>query len=202
MNYLAHLLLADHSEQWQLGALLGDFVRGRASAQQWPADVLAGIEHHRALDSWTDAHSSILNLKQSAPGQLRRYMGIVLDLYLDAWLCRHWADFHHLPLDDFTAGIYHLMARHENWFPERLQRFCRYARKYEVLGRYHEASVMDQVLSGVAGRLSRPGPLADARNLLSDQQAQMDRAFAEFFPAAVVWSDQWVDKRKSTMSGS
>ena len=94
------------------------------------------------------------------------------------------------------------MERHHDIFPSRLQRFCRYAITHQVLNRYHEPLVMDQVLSGVAGRLSRPGPMANARHLLAPQQDRINAAFAEFFPAAVAWSRQWVENRKSTMSGS
>lgn len=202
MNHLAHLLLADASEAWQMGALLGDFVRGRPATLDWRAEVIAGIEHHRALDSWTDRHPLIVELKNQAPQGLRRYMGIVLDLFLDGWLCRHWQSFHGQTLAEFVAPVYAMMERHHDQFPLRLQRFCQYAINYQVLSRYHEPKVMDRVLAGVAGRLSQPGPLANARHLLAAHEAQIDDAFAEFFPAAVSWSHQWVAKRKSTMSGS
>lgn len=202
MNHLAHQLLAGGDEQWRLGALLGDFVKGRDVAWRWPAAIAAGIEQHRALDAWTDQHPLIRAARQRAPQELRRYMGIVLDLMLDAWLSRHWADYCAQPLDEFAAEVYQLMRRHQAQFPERLRRFSAYAQHYQLLQRYGEAEVMDQVLAGVAQRLSRPGPLHRARVLLLPQQVFLDATFAEFFPAARRWSDQWVALRKSTMTGS
>lgn len=198
MNYLAHFLLAEDDEQWRLGVLLGDSVKGRLEGQAWSGAVRDGIQHHRAVDRWTDSHEMVDAVRDLAPKTLRRYMGIVFDLMLDAWLSRHWQQWHGQSLTHFSAELYQLMERHYENLPERLQRFSRYARTHQVLSRYHDDAVMDRVLSGVAGRLSRPGPLSEARRLLAPQQAQMDEYFARFWPEAVRWSGQWVAERRAT----
>ncbi|MCG8464666.1 MAG: ACP phosphodiesterase [Xanthomonadales bacterium] len=198
MNYLAHFLLAENNEQWRLGVLLGDVVKGRLDEQTWPALVCDGIQHHRAVDRWTDSHELVDTARELAPKPLRRYMGIVFDLMLDAWLSRHWQDWHDRPLAQFSADLYALMNRHHPQLPARLQRFSRYAQEYQVLSRYHEDAVMDRVLAGVASRLSRPGPLSDARRLLAPNQKQLDACFARFWPQAVHWSGQWVAELQAT----
>lgn len=192
MNYLAHFYLAVADEEWQLGAWLGDFVRGDTAALVWPERVVAGIQHHRALDTWTDAHPLMQGARERAPPALRRYMGIVWDLFLDAWLCRHWQGFSSAPLEDFAGQALALLQDHHERLPPRLQRFAGYAQRYQVLGRYHEEAVMDQVLQGVAGRLSRPGPLAQARELWLPQQDWLNQQFALFFPQARIWSEAWI----------
>ena len=207
MNYLAHLLLAAPEEHWRLGALLGDHVKGRAAVAAWPEKVALGITHHRALDYWTDTHPLMRAAREHAPPELRRYMGIVLDVMLDGWLCRHWRDYSAHTLDAFTADAYALLRRHEQHLPPDLRRFTHYAEDLQLFSRYHEPPVMDRVFHGIAQRLSRPGPLAQARPLLVPVQAQLDACFAGFFPQAQQWSAQWIaaqrsGARKSTISGS
>lgn len=201
MNYLAHLYLAAADDEWQLGAWLGDFVRGDAAGLPWSARVVAGVQHHRALDTWTDAHPLMQQARERAPQALRRYMGIVWDLFLDAWLCARWQQFSTAPLPLFAEQALALLQRHHPTLPQRLQDFAHYARHYQVLGRYHEAAVMDRVLHGVAGRLSRPGPLAQARELWLPQWDWLEQQFAQFFPQAQAWSEAWVQdwhRRRST----
>ena len=55
MNYLAHLLLAGDQPESVIGAMLGDFVRGR-QAEQYSAGIRAGIRLHVRIDSFTDSH--------------------------------------------------------------------------------------------------------------------------------------------------
>ena len=51
MNYLAHLMLAGDQPESVIGAMLGDFVRGRQAEQ-----YSAGIRLHVRIDSFTDSH--------------------------------------------------------------------------------------------------------------------------------------------------
>ena len=54
MNFLAHLHLVYDDEDLMLGALLGDFVRGRRALWSWPVNVRKGIKLHRRIDKLTD----------------------------------------------------------------------------------------------------------------------------------------------------
>lgn len=202
MNHLAHVLLAGENDEWRLGALLGDFVKGRDGPEQWPAAVAASIRMHRALDTWTDGHPRVVALRQQAPSELRRYMGIAVDVYFDHLLSRQWALYCPTPLPLYAQRVYALLDEHYGSLPPGLQRFSHYARRYDVLARYGETAIIDQVFAGIAGRLSRSGPLARARPLLTPLKDQLESVFAEFFPAAVAWAASWRTEAKSTITGS
>ena len=47
MNYLAHAWLARHSDEAILGAILGDFVFGQSTLQDWPVSIRSEIVRHR-----------------------------------------------------------------------------------------------------------------------------------------------------------
>ena len=51
MNFLAHLQLAGADENLRMGAMLGDFVRGRAALEAFKPEVQTGILLHRRIDS-------------------------------------------------------------------------------------------------------------------------------------------------------
>ena len=50
MNFLAHLVLAGADEDLRMGAMLGDFVRGREALQSFEPPVQTGILLHRRID--------------------------------------------------------------------------------------------------------------------------------------------------------
>ena len=57
MNYLAHLFLSPHDEDWHLGSLLGDFVKGPIDTQLETVhsqNVINGIRLHRKIDTFSD----------------------------------------------------------------------------------------------------------------------------------------------------
>jgi acyl carrier protein phosphodiesterase len=62
VNHFAHLYLARPTVESRVGNLLGDFARG-LDTDRLPEAVRAGLEHHRAVDAFTDAHPEVLACK-------------------------------------------------------------------------------------------------------------------------------------------
>ena len=94
MNFLAHLVLAGDDDGLRLGALLGDFVRGRRALVLYPEDVRLGIKLHRHTDQSFDSLSDVASLRRNFPAPFRRYSGIVIDLAYDYELARRWLRLH------------------------------------------------------------------------------------------------------------
>jgi len=108
MNYIAHIHLANVSNTCVVGNFLGDFVKGN-DLQALRLSIQHGVRLHRKIDSFTDSHVLIADLRRQFPRQLRRMSGIVLDIYFDHLLCLHWSKFNHenlqTTLDDFYARL-------------------------------------------------------------------------------------------------
>lgn len=137
MNYLAHAWLARHSDDAILGALLGDFVFGQSNLPEWPPAIRAEIVRHRRIDQYTDAHPAVVAARGlfDAAG-LRRYAGIVLDVYFDHCLARGWARWNETPLQDFTARVYRVLLVHRDELPPRLQAIAPRMAAHDWLGSY------------------------------------------------------------------
>ena len=92
MNYLAHLYLAEDSDESLLGNLLGDFVKGRLEEQYSP-EIIKGIKTHRKVDAYTDFNQNFLACKKLLRPDRRRFAGIIVDMSFDHFLAKNWADY-------------------------------------------------------------------------------------------------------------
>ncbi|MDY7566363.1 ACP phosphodiesterase [Pseudomonas sp. RTC3] len=180
MNYLAHLHLGGQRSAQLLGSLYGDFVKGPLPGRFTP-ELEAAIQLHRSIDSFTDTHPLIKQSIARFPLERRRFAGIVLDVFFDHCLARDWAVYAEQPLDAFTARVYRVLAA-EPALPERLALIAPRMAAQDWLGSYREFEVLEQVLSGISRRLSRPQGLAGAMHELQALYQPLSADFAEFYP--------------------
>ena len=184
MNYLAHAWLARHSDEAMLGAILGDFVFGQSTLQDWPVSIRSEIVRHRRIDRYTDDHPAVVAARGlfDAAG-LRRYAGIVLDVYFDHCLARDWLRWNDAPLDTFTARVYRVLHEHRGELPPRLQAIAPRMAAHDWLGSYRQRRNVDAAVRGIATRLSRNGErLIACLDVLRANETAVDAAFEAFFP--------------------
>lgn len=182
MNHLAHVLLAGSHPDHRLGAFLGDHVKGTAALDALPPEIARGVRLHRKIDSWSDSHPAVIELRaRNGPGW-RRYSGIILDVLFDAMLVRNWHRYHAVPLATFAREIDTLLAARRAELPTRLVRFSIWARQVGLWTRYDQRAMLDDIFARLAHRHGRPGPLADGTQLLDRMAPEIERTFNEIFP--------------------
>lgn len=193
MNHLAHALLADgRGDAFALGSAVGDFVHGRPDPA-WPAAQQAGLRFHRSIDRYTDSHPAVVAARREFDPPLRRYAGIALDIWFDHLLARDWQRLaplcgHAESLDDFTQRWLALLDAHATELPGGLRRFLAYMDAHGLPAAYADTTMIDEVLHGVAARLSRPSPLGDMLPALSAHAAGLQRHFEAFYPDLVAFA--------------
>ena len=184
MNYLAHAWLARHSDEAILGAILGDFVFGQSTLQDWPVSIRSEIVRHRRIDRYTDDHPAVVAARGlfDAAG-LRRYAGIVLDVYFDHCLARDWLRWNDVSLTTFTSRVYRVLHDHRGQLPPRLQAIAPRMAAHDWLGSYRQRRNVDAAVRGIATRLSRNGErLIACLDVLHANETAVDAAFEAFFP--------------------
>lgn len=174
MNFLSHFRLAAHDDGWLIGALLGDFVKGPLRGG-WPTTWEEGMRLHRRIDGVSDRLPARRAAAEDLPPTLRRYSGILLDIYGDYWLSRHWDTFCDEPLPMFTRRVYRLMAKHAAELPPAAQQFAARMVAHDLLGRYGEWETVERSLSRVGERLRRDNPLARSAPHLLARRTELDR---------------------------
>ena len=201
MNFLAHLVLAGDDDGLRLGAMLGDFVRGRRALVDYPDDVRLGIELHRHTDQFFDLLPETVKLRRSFPALFRRYGGIVIDLAFDHELARRWANYSSQSLEDFDSEIHGLLARNDQMLPDRLRRFMSYADRRGLFTAYRDKSEIFVSLSGIGTRFSRPNPLHRVEEIWDELAPDFSASFEPVFRQVQSDVSAWL-KSRSTTTGS
>ena len=198
MNYLAHALLAGASPDDRIGGVIGDFVKG-------PLDPLptglapglaAGVMLHRRIDSFADAHPAFRRSRGRVSVARRRVGGVMVDMFYDHFLARHWAHFSAQALGDFTADTYRMIAAHPGPLPPTFGPVFERMRAHDWLASYRDAAAVALALDRMAEtRLRRPNPLAGAGEELLACQAGLEADFFEFLPDALAFARSVVRQR-------
>ncbi|SDR95085.1 ACP phosphodiesterase [Pseudomonas fuscovaginae UPB0736] len=186
MNYLAHLHLGGRHPEQLLGSLYGDFVKGRVEGQFTPS-IEAAIQLHRRIDVFTDSHSLVDQALSRFELTRRRYAGIVLDVFFDHCLARDWSLYAEGSLENFTAGVYRVLAS-EPRLPGRLAQIAPYMAADDWLGSYRQFEVLGQVLRGISRRLSRPEEMVHAMGELEALYEPLSEDFRLFYPRLQAFS--------------
>lgn len=181
MNYLAHFYLSDRSPAALAGSLMGDFVKGRVEGR-FPVEIERAIRVHRYIDSFTDSDPTILASRRRIDRGYRLLRGILIDVFYDHFLARHWADFSAEPLPDFAARVYGALEQHQHHFAEPLNRVAPLMASEDWLGSYRDTARIAAILQRMSRRLSRPNPLAEGIDELHRNYSALEGDFLEFLP--------------------
>jgi len=181
MNHLAHVLLSGTNADARLGAMLGDFWHG-APDPTWPPLVRAGVLLHRKIDVYTDSHPVVTEAKRLFEPPLRRFAGILTDVYFDHVLARRWTQYADESLAELSAGTLAQLEANAAWLPPGLTRFAHYMRAHGLFGAYAERATIEHVLAGIGARLRHANPLHEAGPMVWEHAATLDAAFATFLP--------------------
>lgn len=191
MNYLAHLLLANDTDESILGNLLPDFHRGstRSMVERYSSEVMAGVERHRFVDSFTDAHPSFLASRARLDPALGLLRGVIIDVFYDHLLIERWADYCDRPLEHFTRGCYAALDRQRDVLPPHLAEAVAHWLTFDVLAAYRTmdgvAFALDRIDARLHRRTGRRFNLRAALPTLREHRSAMLDDFDTFFPALV-----------------
>jgi acyl carrier protein phosphodiesterase len=187
MNLLAHALLAAPAADLMLGGLIGDFVRGRVDPAL-PSGVCAGIALHRAIDGYTDRHAGVTAARTLFDPLLRRYAGVLLDIWFDHLLARGWPAYSQESLDEFSRRVRDLLDERRDLVPERMKGFVAYLSAHDLPAAYRDLPMIDDVLHGVSRRFKRANPVASALPALIALDTPLQECFDVFFPQLMAFA--------------
>ena len=159
MNFLAHALLAGDDPALIVGGVVGDWIKGGLPGAL-PDDLARGVALHRAIDSHAESHPAFKQSRARVSAERRRYAGVLVDVFYDHLLARHWADMHHQPLQDFCARVYRLIEERMHELPESSHLALRMMAREDWLSSYANIEDIADVLARMSRRARQPNPLA------------------------------------------
>jgi len=183
VNYLVHLYLAGDQPGHLLGALMGDFVKGPIP-EHYQGSLREGLILHRRLDAFcvgqADCRRSRLRLDPSF-GHLR---SVMVDIFYDHLLARHWHHHHPLPLTKYAAHIYRLVEKNAERLPAPMRPVMERMVSMDWLSSYARLATVETVLQRISKRLSRPNRLGEGLSELTDNYLALANDYRKFLFAA------------------
>jgi acyl carrier protein phosphodiesterase len=159
MNFLAHALLAGDDPALIVGGVVGDWIKGGLPGAL-PDDLARGVALHRAIDTHAETHPAFNRSRARVSAPRRRYAGVLVDVFYDHLLARHWADLHPQPLQVFCAGVYRLIEERMHELPAAAHPALRMMAREDWLSSYTEIEEIADVLARMSRRARQPNPLA------------------------------------------
>ncbi|MCP4009223.1 MAG: DUF479 domain-containing protein [Proteobacteria bacterium] len=182
MNHFAHLVLSQPTVESAVGNLLGDFARGLDLATL-PPSVKAGLQNHRAVDSYTDRHPLITDLKSRFSSQRRRFAGIALDIYFDHLLINFWDNFEAGTPEQAATVFYQRLSTGQSMMPgEEMRLVTKRIIQYDWFSCYREIESIAESLDRVAGRIRFANSFDNAIEDLQRNENEIRETFFEFYP--------------------
>lgn len=180
MNYLAHLYLSGQNRQVQLGNFIADSIKGKQYLQ-YPDDVRKGIIMHRAIDFYTDTHPVFRKGASRLFGEFRHYHLVLMDMFYDHFLAKHWKEYATLPLHIFAQDFYGFLISKKAELPPRTQNLLPHLIRDNWLMKYETPTGLEFILRQMTHRIKKRYRLEEGVKYLIKFYPEYENEFFEFF---------------------
>jgi acyl carrier protein phosphodiesterase len=181
MNLLAHAILSPAQPEIMVGNLTADWVKGKAR-HALPPQFRQGVELHRRIDGFTDAHPLVEHCTTMFDGRWGRYSPVLVDILFDHVLSVGWGRYSDVPRERFIEETYAALRAHLHVLPARAQYGANALLADDWFTCYATLDGIALSLSRLSKRLSHGVELAPAVQDFVEHQEPFTRAFHEFFP--------------------
>lgn len=194
MNYLAHLILSHHDPEILLGNFIGDSIKGNLT-NEFSESVKTGIELHRFIDQFSDDHPIFNQGRRRFFDEYRHFSRVIIDVIYDHLLSIHWLKYANITLPEFVDISYKILEKSKLKMPPNAQRFYFYSKRYSLLKRYHDLSVIGDVIAGIGNRIKMDIDSTQAILIFNNHQAQFTNEFNSFFPLILNETKLFIEKK-------
>lgn len=156
-------------------------------AARYSAEVMAGVERHRFVDAYTDAHPSFLASRARLDPALGLLRGVIIDVFYDHLLTHRWSDYCDESLEQFTRQCYTALDRQRAILPPHLAAAVSHWLTFDVLAAYRTmdgvAFALDHMDARLHRRTGRQFNLRAALPTLREHRETLFEDFDSFFPS-------------------
>jgi acyl carrier protein phosphodiesterase len=181
MNYLAHALLSDFDEEVLIGNFIADHIRGNQFTQYSP-NIIKGIQLHRKIDSFTDAHPDFKATKRFFYNGFEKYSGILTDIYFDYHLALQFENHSTVSLREFCDFCYQVYQKNQEILPKSSKHFLRYVIENDIYFHYGQIEGIEKVLFHLSHRIRHGVFLNQSISLWENHKHTIETHFSQFWP--------------------
>jgi hypothetical protein len=180
MNHLAHLYLSSDKEEEMVGQFIADAVKGNDFNLYRP-DIRQGILLHRWVDSFTDTHDLVKELRAEYRPNLGLYSGVLIDLVFDYFLAKDFQIHSGIELEEFQQFTFSVLNKHEDHFPEKMKKYFFHMKDKEFMMKYAHTVEMANIVRQMGNRIPRGESLLAAGDFFEDYVEMASAYFPTFF---------------------
>lgn len=180
MNHLAHLYLSSNNEEEMVGQFIADAVKGN-DFNLYRSDIRNGILLHRWVDSYTDTHELVKELRAEYRPALGLYSGVLIDLVFDYFLAKDFELHSGRELEEFQQFTFSVLNKHEEKFPERMKSYFFHMKDKEFMLKYAHPVGMATIVRQMGMRSSRGEALVQAGDSFLNHAESASKYFPSFF---------------------
>jgi len=151
MNYLAHAFLSFHKPEVMVGNMISDFVKGKLQ-YTYPPPIQVGIQLHRYIDAFTDAHIITKEAATYFKPAVGLYAGAFVDIVYDHFLAIDAQQFHPLTLQQFSLNTYQTLEANKIHLPITFVKMLPYMVQHNWLYNYQYKWGIEKSFNGMVKR--------------------------------------------------
>jgi acyl carrier protein phosphodiesterase len=178
MNYLAHAYLSFNNPEVLVGNIISDYVKGKNKFSYSEA-VQAGINLHRAIDTFTDAHAIVKEAKQIFQPHYRLYSGAFIDVSFDHFLANKLNA--ELDFKAYTENVYIQLDPFFSTFPIAFQKTFPSMRQHNWLYNYQFDWGMQKSFTGLQKRAQYIEEVETAFLLFQHNYVSLQNYFTDYW---------------------
>lgn len=180
MNFLAHIYLSGNNDFMKIGGFMADGIRGK-DYEHFPEDIQKGILLHRAIDTFTDAHSVFRISKHRLHERYGHYSGVIIDVFYDHFLAKNWKDYSDEKLGVFINNFYKSLEDNFEILTLKTQNMLPHMKKGNWLWNYQFIDGIGRILSQMDYRTKNTSKMGESVKELQEYYTKFEQEFTLFF---------------------
>lgn len=164
-----------------MGNMISDFVKGKQKFG-YPVSIQKGIELHRAIDAFTDAHPVTAQAKEIFRPYYRLYSAPFIDILYDHFLANDVSVFPGGSLLSYTNSVYQTLEKHTVHLPQRFVGMLTYMKTENWLYNYRTREGIQKSLHGLVRRAAFISDSTKAIELFNENYDELEDCYRAFFP--------------------
>lgn len=188
MNFLAHIYLSGDNDLIKIGNFMADGIRGK-HFENYPLEIQKGIILHRAIDTFTDAHSVFRQSTKRLHENYHHYAGVIIDVFYDHFLAKNWNTYSDEKLEDFVSRFYQSLQDNHIILSERTKGMMPYMIEHNWLVSYRTVEGINRILTQMDHRTKNESKMRFATIELLEFYSEFENEFNNFFKELILFSN-------------
>ena len=180
MNFLAHIFLSGNNDLIKIGNFMADGIRGN-DYLEYPEEIQKGIILHRAIDTFTDAHSIWRQSKHRLHERYGHYSGVIIDILYDHFLAKNWNTYSNENLEDYVNRFYQSLKDNYDVLSPKTKKLMPYMIESNWLVSYASIAGIERILFQMDYRTKHRAHMHNAVQELQEFYTEFEEEFTLFF---------------------